>query len=257
MRRLLAFSFGLLLASVALRSQGTILIQSWGSSLPTFCGVGEVYIKTGDGLYFCSPNNTWTSVAPVIPTNSILFISSGSCPSGYTELSAASGRMIRATVVASGNVGTTSGADSVTPTFTGGNNSTSTDSAGTPSGTNSTVSFTPSGTNAAISAGTPAGTNGATATTGNCAATNLAIGTGAATACKATAPNLVVTAPTFTGSALGTHSHTFTGSSGTVPAETFTGSALGTHGHTVTPTGTISAVDTRAALYYMIPCKKT
>jgi hypothetical protein len=38
-----------------------------------------------------------------------------------------------------------------------------------------------------------------------------------------------------------TGGHAFTGTAGTIPAETFTGSALGTHTHTVTPTGTNSA----------------
>ncbi len=234
--------------------------------------------------------STWTTIGwstGGFTTGDIIFTASA-CRTGFTEVSALNGRMVRGTVAANMNVGQTGGADAVTPTFTGNAVTSSAVSAGTPAGTNSapaltmnsytptgvngTASFTPAGTNAAITAGTPAGTNGASATSGNCAATSIAAGTGATTACKATAPNLTVSAQTFTGSALATHTHTFTGSSGTVPAETFTGqaatltgtvaaptftgSALATHAHATTATGTISAVDTRAAFLYLIACQK-
>jgi hypothetical protein len=76
--------------------------------------------------------------------------------------------------------------------------------------------------------------------------------------------------PTFTGSALSTHTHT-------VPAETFTGSALATHTHTLTATGTngtasftpagsngtssvtgtLNSFDNRPAYVKVIYCQKT
>jgi hypothetical protein len=76
--------------------------------------------------------------------------------------------------------------------------------------------------------------------------------------------------PTFTGSALSTHTHT-------VPAETFTGSALTTHTHTLTATGTngtasftpsgsngtssvtgtLNSFDNRPAYVKVIYCQKT
>ena len=125
---------------------------------------------------------------------------------------------------------------------------------------------------------TATGTNAASATSGNCAATNVAIGTGALSACKATAPNLTVTAQTFTGSSASTslvsggtpagtiswpigvptngvtgagssHTHTlswpagvptFSGSSSTVGAQTFTGSLSTVSAQTFT--GSLSTV---------------
>lgn len=319
------------------------------SALPSGCNVGTATIlSTGPTLYACTAADTWTAVgwasqAGGVPTGSIIFIAAGTCPSGYAEVAGLNGKMWRGTVAANGNVGTTGGADSVTPTFTGDGVTSSAVSAGTPAGSNSAPtltmnSYTPAGTNgtgtvtptgtiawpvgvpaftgsagtvpaqtftgssatsSAVSGGTPAGTNGASATSGNCAATNIAAGTGSTTACKATAPNLTVTAQTFTGSALGTHTHTvtatgtngtaaftpagtvawpagvptlagsssttsaqtFTGSAatltGSVAAPAFTGSAMATHTHTTTATGSISAVDTRAAYILLIGCQKS
>jgi len=131
-----------------------------------------------------------------IPSGLVALILSGTCPVGWSEVGALNGKILRGTLSANGDVGTTGGSATITPV-----------------GTNSTT------TTGATSAGTPAGTNSATATSGNCAATNIAAGTGSTTACKATAPNLTVPAETFTGSALSTHTHT-------VPAETFTGSPI-------------------------------
>jgi hypothetical protein len=65
---------------------------------------------------------------------------------------------------------------------------------------------TPSGTNAAISAGTPTG---------------------------------IVSQPTFTGSALGNHSHTIT-PGGTVSQPAFSGNLMANHSHTITPSGIVS-----------------
>lgn len=131
-----------------------------------------------------------------IPSGLIALILSGTCPVGWSEVSALNGKMLRGTLAANADVGTTGGNATITP-----------------AGTNGTA------TTSATSAGTPAGTNSATATSGNCAATNIAAGTGSTTACKATAPNLTVPAETFTGLAMSTHTHT-------VPAETFTGSPI-------------------------------
>src|SRR5258708_3646300 len=69
----------------------------------------------------------------------------------------------------------------------------------TPAGTNGTVSFTPAGTIGALTTGADSSTTGGVA-------------------------KAIAQTPTFTGSALGTHTHTvpaevFTGSAGTVPAE--------------------------------------
>jgi hypothetical protein len=160
---------------------------------------------------------------PTAPAGLITLVTSGVCPTGYSELSALAGKTLIGTTAANGDVGATGGTDTITP-----------------AGTNQALTFTGSSANtSAVTAGTPAGTNAASATTGNCAATNLAIGTGATTACKATAPNLTVSAQTFTGSALGTHLHAVT-ATGTINTPTFTG----------TPG------DNRSAYIKVIFCKK-
>jgi hypothetical protein len=222
-----------------------------GSAQPTSgCGLSNQpgLSVVGGLLYYCSSANTWTAVTvgSTIPSGAIVFLTSGTCPAGWTEVSALSGKTLIGTVAANGDVGTTGGSDTITPagtttapTFTG---SSSVTSAQTFTGSSATTS--------AVSAGTPAGTNGATATSGNCTATNLAIGTGALSACKATAPNLTVPAEGFTGSALSPHSHTLT--------------ATGTNGTgTVTPLGTVAApvftgtqFDNRSSWTKVIACAK-
>lgn len=250
--------------SVRLLAQSTAVNS--GASLPGICLTGTVYITTSGTptLYTCTAPNTWTTAASVFgfQTGDIIFISSGTCRTGFTEVSALNGKMWRGTVAANMDVGTTGGSDTITPTvasltaaaqtFTGNSVTSSAVSAGTPAGTNGTASFTPAGTNAAITAGTPAGTVSALTTVADSTTSGGTAKAGAQT-------------PTFSGSALGTHTHTFTGSSGTVPAEVFTGSALGTHTHTTTATGTngTSAVtgtlnnfDNRSAFINLIGCVK-
>jgi hypothetical protein len=267
-----------------------------GPARPTSCVVGTSYIDTTAlSLSVCTTANTWTVIAfggTTVPAGMISFVNTGTCPSGWTEVSGLNGKMLRGTVAANMDVGGTGGSDSVTPTFTGSALGTHTHTT-TATGTNGTSTVTPLGTNATGTV-TPLGTNGtgtvtplgsisigsfvnvATATTGNCAATNLAIGTGATTACKATAPNLTVpaeghsgtltwagsssvtSAETFTGSSSVTSAQTFTGSSSTVAAQTFTGNSVVSSAVSGgTPAGTISAVDTRAAYLNLIACQKS
>ncbi len=226
---------------------------------------------------FWRGDGTWSpaSGSSGIPSGSIIFIDTGSCPTGYTEVAGLNGKMWRGTITANGDVGASFGSDSITPTinsltaatqvFTGSSANTSAISAGTPTGTNATGTVTPLGTNGTVNI-TPLGAvsigtfvNVATATTGNCAATNTNAGTGAATSCKATAPNLTVPAESHSGTL------TFTGSSSITSAETFTGNSLGTHLHsstatgtngTSTVTGTLNSFDNRPAYINLIGCKK-
>ncbi|HXB11452.1 MAG TPA: hypothetical protein VNZ45_05665 [Bacteroidia bacterium] len=171
---------------------GYVILNAQTSSIPTTGWVtGQGYITA-------------------VPSGLITLKVSGTCPIGWTEVSALNGKMLRGTIAANGDVGTTGGNTTITPvgtinvqTFTGTSNITT----------------------SATSAGTPAGTNAVTATSGNCAATNIAAGTGSTTACKATAPNLTVPAETFTGSALATHTHTLT-PAGTISQATFTGNSI-------------------------------
>jgi len=181
------------------------------------------------------PSTSWvqTNFANV-PSGVIVLISSGACPSGFTEVTALNGKMLRGTLAANGDVGGTGGNATITPT---GTNSTV---SFTPAGTNGTVSFTPVGTNAAISAGTPAGTISA-------------LTTGADSSTTGGVAKAIAQTPTFTGSALGTHNHTFTGTSGTVPAETFTGSS----GTVPAETFTGNAIDPSPSYVKVIFCSKT
>src|SRR5216683_2418172 len=94
----------------------------------------------------------------------IRIILTGTCGTGWTEITSLNGVTLEGTIAANNDVGTTGGSDTITPT-----------------GSNGTVSFTPAGTNnapaiswpagvptfagsqvttSAVSAGTPAGTNG-------------------------------------------------------------------------------------------------
>lgn len=264
MRRLVLALVLVLLLAPRLAAQSVMFGTS--TSLPSTCQVGSMtYLTTSTvGLYYCSAQDTWTLlIAPYggVPAGAIVFVSSGTCPSGYTEVAGLNGKMVRGTVAANSDVGGTGGSDSVTPTFTGSALATHTHTL-TATGTNGTVSFTPVGTiawpagvptNAAITAGTPTGTVSA-------------LTTGADSSTTGGVAKAIAQTPTFTGSALGTHTHTIswpagvptlTGTSGTVPAETFTGSSATSSAVTGgTPAGTISAVDTRAAYIKLIGCSK-
>jgi hypothetical protein len=161
------------------------------STAPGTCHKNDIFIitSTPTTMKVCTATDVLTditigSTGTTIPAGMIQFIAAGTCPAGWTEVAALNGKTIIGTVAANGNVGTTGGADSITPAGTNGAQ---------------TIAW-PAGvpTNGAIALGSFVNT--ATATTGNCAATNLAIGTGAATACKAAAPNLTVPAEGHSGS---------------------------------------------------------
>lgn len=284
---------------------GTAVIT--GSGVPNNCGAsdiyapGSIYIQSTNGHIWTCFGTTWTdnSLASV-PSGLTAMVVSGSCPSGYVEVSGLDAAMPLGTLAAHGDIGTTGGANNVTPTvatltaaaqaFTGSSATTSAVSAGTPAGTNGTVtgpaqvvswpvgvpafSGTPgtvpaqtftgsSATTSAVSAGTPAGTNGtvtgpaqviswpagvptnAAITAGTPAGTISALTTGADSSTTGGVAKAIAQTPTFTGSALATHTHVIswpagvpTNATSTIPAETFTGSALATHTHTLTATGT-------------------
>lgn len=72
-----------------------------------------------DGKTPVTASGLWTCADPAsggVAAGAIVFIDSGTCPAGYSEVSALNGRMARGTVAANGNVGGTGGSDSVTPT---------------------------------------------------------------------------------------------------------------------------------------------
>ena len=74
--------------------------------------------NTGDCLVRQS-DGTWAPAscgASSIPSGLITFKLSGTCGTGWTEVSALNGVMLRGTLAGNGDVGTTGGNDSITPT---------------------------------------------------------------------------------------------------------------------------------------------
>lgn len=209
--RLAAF---LLTVSAAL-AQNTATSVVIGPTLPVLCNVNQIFFKTtaAGGLYFCTAPNTWQATAFVAP-GQITLILSGTCPLGFSEVTALDGKTVIGTLAAHGDVGTTGGSDSITP-----------------AGTVSTPTI--SGTTSAVSAGTPAGTVSPITAT-------------------ALAADLVLTGATFK---VADNAHTH-------PAPTFTGSALATHSHTQgtlansAPTFAGSSFDNRSAFVKVIFCSK-
>ncbi len=112
-----------------------------------------------------------------LPPGAILLFTSGSCPSGTDEAADLNGLTIVGATVASGTAGTTGGSDNITPA---GTNSAISMSGSVAAEASHTHDVTAAGTNGSVSF-TPAGT--------------IAWPAGV---------------PTFSGSALGTHTHTYT-----------------------------------------------
>ena len=261
------------------------------SSCSASANRGSVATNSSGNLCQCSNAtgsyqwNCAATTAAAVPSGSYVFIKSGTCPSGYTEDDALATYNILVTTTAAGDVGT-SAAQSLTAApqtinaltaaaqaFTGDSDTTSAVSAGTPAGTVTAPTFTGSqDTTSAVSAGTPAGTNSGAAfsiTTQDYNTGTTAYGPkslGGTTLASGTTSITLSTQPTFTGSALATHTHTLT-PTGTNSAPAFTGSALDTHTHTLTPTGTnstsavtgtmnSSVVTGNTAYFKMIACEK-
>lgn len=168
----------------------------------------------------------------------ITLILSGTCPTGFSEVTALNGKTIIGTLAANGNVGTTGGSDTITPTgtvaapvFTG---------AALPTHTHVLTGVT-----AASSAGTPTGTVGAINATATPTLTS-------AVAAGQNVANFVHThpAPTFTGISMPTHNHapgtlTNSGVSGGTPS-----------GTNSAPTFTGASFDNRSAFIRVIFCSK-
>lgn len=64
-----------------------------------------------------NPTGQWTlASSSSLPSGFIGLVSSGTCPTGTTEVTALNGKTLFGTVAANGDVGGTGGADSITPT---------------------------------------------------------------------------------------------------------------------------------------------
>ena len=68
-------------------------------------------------IYACGPLNTWV-IIPTIQPGTISFVTTGNCPTGWTEITELNGKTLVGTLAANGNVGTTGGLDSITPAGT-------------------------------------------------------------------------------------------------------------------------------------------
>lgn len=120
--------FGAWLAAVSLGAQPPWLAPAfqpfvYGMTQPIInCSLGTIYVRTSNAspsIWLCAPTNTWTQVAfaaGTLPAGSIVFVEAGSCPTGYVEVVGLNEKTIIGTLAANGNVGTTGGANTVTPT---------------------------------------------------------------------------------------------------------------------------------------------
>lgn len=111
--------------ALSVPAYGQALSWSHGPNLPSTCSPVDIFIKTSTtmGIYLCPSADTWVKLdqggegsgGEGIPAGSILFIKSGSCPTGFTEESDLNGKTLVGTLAANSNVGTTGGSDTITP----------------------------------------------------------------------------------------------------------------------------------------------
>lgn len=93
-----------------------------GASLPGTCSKGSMFIVTTDPVtpFVCGESNTWSAIGgggAVLPVGVIVPIVSGACPVGFAEETTLNGKTLVGTLTANGNIGTTGGADTITPTM--------------------------------------------------------------------------------------------------------------------------------------------
>lgn len=231
-----------------------------GAALPSTCVTGSTFVKSGAsaGIYYCSATDTWTAAggsSGAVPAGSIIFIDSGTCPTGYAEATALNGKTIIGTVAANGNVGTTGGSDTLTP-----------------AGSNSAPSFTGSAWAApAVSwpVNPPTFTGAALAAHAHelpwqipstTTIRQIAVATfGTGTSRAATAVSAAGTANTTSAAVALSEAKSAGTPAGTIayPANVPTIGAYTPSGTVTAPTFTGSAGDNRSAFVYVIACKKT
>ena len=255
-----------------------ILIPSITNGQVCTPGQGNWTVNTTTVTFqVCNSDGTaWLNVSNSgggsVPAGLITLVYSGSCPAGYDEITELNGKTLVGTLAANKDVGTTGGANDITPAGTN-----AAISAGTPAGSNSSLTFTGTTWSApaiAWPAGVPtfagnaitftevinhthAVTSVGSAATGS--TTNLT-GASDTSSTTATAANPSGGVASFQKTPTGTISWpagvptigAYT-PLGTINTPTFTGNALGTHNHTFTGT----QFDNRSAFIKVIFCKKT
>ena len=202
--------------------QGSSIVAFSGTPPSGSCGgaIGSgawsaswLALATDTGLLYgcvCPTTCSWTAlpVTSGVPSGSTIAITTGTCPSGYTENDNLAGLVAVGTTHAAGNVGGTGGSSSYTP-----------------AGTNSTPTFSGAvDTTSAVSAGTPAGTNSSGGFSEGAISWPVGVPTNASGA--------------FTEGALSWPAGVPAIAAGSFVQPTFAGNALATHTHTLTPTGT-------------------
>ena len=247
-----------------------------GANLPATCVPGDVWTTTTNPtLNVCTASNTWTAVTGGgVPSGAILLIATGTCPSGFSEATGLDGVMLRGTLAAHGNVGTSGGSDTITPTvatltaaaqtFSGSSATSSAVSGGTPAGTNTSGAFTEGAISWPVGVPTHSGTtiNAIATTSGSKAGSS----TGAFTAIGGVAPGSSFTPTINSQGTIAWPAGVPTIAAGSFTQPTFTGSALATHTHTLTATGTngtsavtgtLNSFDNRPAYLNVIFCQKS
>lgn len=94
-----------------------------GTNLPGTCTAGLTYVRTSDfTMHLCTATNVWTQMSTGggsgLPSGFIGMVSSGTCPTGTSEVAALNGKTLQGTLAANGDVGTTFGSDTITPAGT-------------------------------------------------------------------------------------------------------------------------------------------
>lgn len=264
---------------------------------PPNCSVGGFVISPDDTIWVCRGTGQsavqLSTGGSAVPAGAILLIDSGACPAGYSEVAGIANRMLMGTTTAAGNVGTTGGSDSITPTFTGTAWSAPAISwpAGVPTHAGTAASFTGTAwTPPALSwpANPPTFTGNALATHAHelpwqipttTTIRQIAVATfGTGTSRAATAVSAAGVANTTSAAvalsqavSAGTPAGTiaYPANVPTIASYTPAGSVTISNQGAVawpagvptigayTPAGSISAVDTRSAFLRMIACKKT
>lgn len=100
----------LTLILAALLILGTGIVSAQYQVPPGACSTGQ---------YLRYDGSTWSCTTPAgggLPSGATVLVSSGSCPTGFSEDTALNGVMLVGTLAANGDVGTTGGSDTITPT---------------------------------------------------------------------------------------------------------------------------------------------
>jgi hypothetical protein len=101
---------------------GVLLLLPLVGAGQSNCIEGGTY-QSGSSVFYCTGTGTSVEMAKLsdaggggVPVGMIALVVSGTCATGWSEVTALNGKMLRGTLAANADVGTTGGADSMTPT---------------------------------------------------------------------------------------------------------------------------------------------